>query len=120
VPPDRPLGELLESVAVTRQLVDALINLLQVGCDLSAAVFASSIDEPGIAQGQPFVLTVPGRLLVGAALTGPPLSAAPTGRAGSPPGSGTSGPERPYRELPVEDTVRRSSRPDRLSAVVLR
>jgi len=72
MPPDRPLGELLESVAVTKQLVDALINLLQVGCDLSAAVFASSIDEPGIAQGQPFVLTVPARLLVGAALTAPP------------------------------------------------
>jgi hypothetical protein len=71
VPPDRPLGKLLESVAVTKQLVDALINLLQVGCDLSAAVFASSIDEPAIAQGQPFVLTVPARLLVGAALTAP-------------------------------------------------
>jgi hypothetical protein len=48
-------------------VVDALINLLQVGCDPSAVVFASSIDEPGIAQGQPFVLTVPARLLVGAA-----------------------------------------------------
>jgi hypothetical protein len=42
-------GLTTESVAATRQLVDALISLLQVGCDLSAAVFASSIDEPGIA-----------------------------------------------------------------------
>jgi len=50
------------AVADTK-LVDALVDLLQVGCNLSAEqIFASSVDGVGIPKGQPFVEHIKGQL----------------------------------------------------------
>jgi hypothetical protein len=47
-----------------KKLVDALVDLLQVGCDLSTQqIFASSIDGLGIPAGQPFVEHIKGQLM---------------------------------------------------------